>query len=244
MKMLAFSGRNAKEITRDPLTVIFGVGLPAILLVLINILNRSIPAGANSAFELVNFAPGMAVFSLAFISLFSALLISGDRGGAFLSRIFASPLTAKDYMLGYALPLIPIGLLQGIVCFIVAVILGLDISGGILAALVALIPVCAMYIGFGLLFGCALSDKQVGGIFTIFVNLTTWLSGTWFPLDLIGGTFKTVCNLLPFSHSVDAVRAALSCQWGDILPHLAWVVGYAAAAFIAASLVFKRKMRG
>jgi hypothetical protein len=109
--MLAFSTRNMKEIARDPLTFAFGMLLPILLLAMIHALTRVIGA-ANPAFAMANFAPGMAVFSLTFVMLFSSMLISGDRTGAFLMRLFSSPLRAADYILGYSLPVAAMGLMQ------------------------------------------------------------------------------------------------------------------------------------
>lgn len=243
MRALSFSSRCGKEILRDPLTLIFGVGLPVVLLFFIHLLSSNIPTG-NNAFELANFAPGMAVFSFSFVSLFTALLISGDRTSSFLSRLFASPMTPGEFMLSYALPMLPVALAQGVVCFAFAFILGLDFTVNVFLALLVLVPVAAMYIAFGMLFGSAFADKQVGGIFSIFVNLTTWLSGTWFELELIGGAFEIIGYLLPFAHAVKAVSCALCGSYGEILPHLAWVIGYAVAVSVPAVLIFKRKMRG
>ena len=73
-------------------------------------------------------------------------------------------------------------------------------------------------------------------------NLSAWLSGTWFDLDLVGGVFKKIAYALPFAHAVDAGRAAVSGDFAAIMPHLWWVIGYALAALLAAVLVFRKKM--
>lgn len=244
MRAAAFSSRCAKEVLRDPLTLVFGVGLPVILLLFINLLSRSLPVEVSN-FKIENFTPGMAVFSLTFLAMFSALLISGDRTSSFLARLFASPLTAGEYILGYSLPLIPIALAQGAVCFAFALVLGLDFTPRIFAAILALLPAALLNLSVGLLFGSVFTDKQTGGFFSMFVQVATLLSGTWFDLELIGGTFSKVCHALPFAHSVEAVRAALSGgALSELLVHICWVLGYAVVIFVIAIAVFKRKMRG
>ena len=243
-RTLAFSGRNARELLRDPLTLAFGIGFPVVLITLISLMTRSIPEMSQSTFGIGSFAPGMAVFGLSFISLFLAMLIAGDRESAFLMRIFASPMTAAEYIAGYALPLLPVALLQGAVCFAWAAVFGLKLTAGIAAALLTLLPVSLLYISLGILLGCVLTYRQVGGVASIIINLSAWLSGTWFDPDLIGGAFRGICRALPFYHAVGAVKAAAAQNWGEIWPHLAVVLLYAAAAGAAGVILFRRRMQG
>lgn len=240
MRSIVFARRNRKEILRDPLTLLFGIGLPIIVMWLFSVMQKNMP---NELYSVGNLTPGVIVFSFSFITLFSGMLLGKDKSSSFLMRIFASPMSAADYIVGYALPLLPIAILQMVVCFVSAVILGLSLNVNIFAALIVLIIIALLYIGFGILFGTYFTDKQVGGIFAIFVNVTTWLSGTWFAPEMIGGTFKTVAYLLPFVHAVDATRAALAGEYGDLLRPLIWVIGYTIVIFVIAVSGFKKKMK-
>ena len=239
--LTAFSGRNTKEMLRDPLNLAFGLGFPVVLLLLLTAIQRNIPV---NLFQLEYLTPGIAIFGLSFISLFSATLISKDRTTSFLMRLFASPMRAGDYILGYTLPLIPMALAQAILCYLVAGLLGMKLSANVLLAVVVTLPAAVFFIGVGLLCGSALNDKQVGGICgALLTNVSAWLSGTWFDLDLVGGVFKKISYALPFAHAVDAGRAAMSGDFAAIMPHLWWVIAYAVAMLIAAVLVFRAKMR-
>ncbi len=240
MRTLAFASRNLKEMMRDPLNLVFGVGFPLIILLLLSAIQANIPV---SLFEIDRLTPGIAVFGLSFISLFSGTLIAKDRSTSFLMRLFASPLSASDFILGYTLPLLPIAVLQSILCFIAALFLGLPLTANILVALVVLIPAALLFIGIGLLAGSVLNDKQVGGVCgALLTNVSAWLSGTWFELDLVGGAFQAVAYALPFAHAVDATRAALAGDYASIFPHLWWVLGYALIVLVIAVIVFKNKM--
>lgn len=240
MRSFAFASRNHKEIIRDPLTLLFGSGLPIIIMWLFSIMQKNMP---NDLYSIDNLTPGVIVFSFSFITLFTGMLIGKDKSSSLLMRIFASPMSATDYIVGYALPLIPIGILQIVVCFIFAFVLGLSISVKILFALVVLMFIAMLYIGFGLLVGTYFTDKQVGGIFAIFVNLKTWLSGTWFDLDMIGGVFKSIAYALPFAHAVDATRAALLGEYSAVVVPLLWVIGYTIVIFFISIIGFKKKMK-
>lgn len=238
--MTAFSGRNTKEMLRDPLNLAFGLGFPVVLLLLLTAIQSNIPV---NLFQLERLTPGIAVFGLSFISLFSATLISKDRTTSFLMRLFASPMRASDYILGYTLPLIPMALAQALLCYLVAGLLGMQLTANVLLAILVSLPAAALFIGIGLLCGSVFNDKQVGGICgALLTNLSAWLSGTWFDLDLVGGAFKKIAYALPFAHAVDAGRAAMSGKFAAIMPHLWWVIGYAVIALVAAVLVFRKKM--
>ena len=224
MRMLTFSSRTAKEILRDPLTAAFGAGFPLVLLLLLSAIQANIPV---SLFEISHLAPGIAVFSLSFLTLFSATLISRDRTTALLERLYTTPLTAADYIGGYLLPLLPLALGQSAVCYAGALFLGLKARVEILWSVLWTLPVSLFFIALGLLCGSLFNDKQVGGICgALLTNVAAWLSGTWFDLELVGGGFKKVAYALPFVHAVELQRAALSGRTADILPHLWWVLGY------------------
>lgn len=175
MKMLMFARRNAKEILRDPLNLGFGLGFPLVLLLLMSTIQKSVPV---RLFEIETLAPGMTVFSLSFMTLFSATLIARDRGNALLQRLYTTPLTAPDFILGYALPMLPISLAQCLVCYLAALLLGLKFSIHVLYAALLILPVSLLFISLGLLCGSVFTDKQVGGVCgALLTNLTAWLSG-------------------------------------------------------------------
>lgn len=240
MRVRAFALRNTKEMVRDKLNLGFGLGFPVIVLLLLSLIQRNIPV---EMFEISFLTPGIAVFGLSFISLFSGMLIAKDRESSFMLRLFTSPLTGADFIIGYTLPLLPMAIGQTVFCFAVALLLGLQASLNILLTIAVLIPAAVVYIAIGLLCGSIFNDKQVGGVCgALLTNLSAWLSGTWFDVKLVGGIFEGIANALPFSHAVNAGRAALSGNYGAILPELWWVIGYAAVLTVIAILVFKRKM--
>ena len=241
MKMLTFARRCAKEILRDPLNLIFGLGFPGALLLLLSAIQANIPI---PLFEIQHLSPGITVFGLSFITLFSATLIAKDRESAFLGRLYTLPLGPSDFILGYLLPTVPMALSQGAVCYLIAVALGLPVTVHILYALMMLIPICVFYVSLGLLCGCLLNVKQVGGICgALLTNLSAWLSGVWFDLDLTGAVFQKIARMLPFFHAVELERAVITGNLREALPHLAPIIGYGSIVTAAAVLVFLRKMK-
>ena len=241
MRMLTFASRNTKEILRDPINLFFGLGFPLVLLLLLSAIQTNIPV---KLFEIQHLTPGITVFGLAFMTLFSATIIARDRGSSLLQRLYTTPLTPADFILGYTLPVVPIALAQSFICYITAMILGLEVTVGVLYAVAGIFPISILYIALGLLCGSVFNDKQVGGICgALLTNLSAWLSGVWFDLDLLGSGFQRIAYVLPFVHTVEMERALLAGNLEDIFPHLWWVLGYAAALLILAVLLFLRQMK-
>ncbi len=241
MRALSFAKRNFKEIIRDPLNLCFGIGFPVVLILLLSAIQSSIPV---PLFEIQSLTPGITVFGSAFMTLFTATLISKDRSTSFLNRLYTTPLKPIDFILGYTLPIIPISILQSIICFMFAMIFGLDVSINIILAILLMIPVSILFISLGLLFGSILNDKQVGGICgALLTNLTAWLSGAWFDLKLVGGVFEKIAYALPFVHAVEMERAVLIGNYGEIFMHLLVVLAYAIVSLILAVIFFLKQMK-
>ena len=241
MKMLTFAKRCAREILRDPLNVLFGLGFPLVLLLLLSAIQANVPV---ELFAIEHLAPGISVFGLSFMTLFSATLIARDRESALLQRLYTTPLRPSGFIMGYLLPMLPIALAQGAVCYLAAIGLGLPVTENILFAILSLLPMAGFYLSLGLLCGSVCNVKQVGGICgALLTNLSAWLSGVWFDLELVGGTFKKLANLLPFVHAVELERAVISGNFGDALPHLYVVGAFAFAALLGAVLLFLRQMK-
>ena len=245
MRMMVFAKRNTKEILRDPLTLFFGAAFPVILLLLLWMIGRNIPQGQGpDTFVIEKLAPGIALFGLTFITLFSALLVSKDRGDSLMLRLMTSPMTASDFVFGYTLPLIPLAIIQILIVFAVSVPMGFRLSSDILLSIVTLIPAAILFIGIGLLFGTILNEKQVGGICgALMTNLCAWLSGIWFDVAAVGKWFETIAKALPFSHAVNAARYAAAGDYASIMPELIWVIAYAVVISVLAVILFSGKLR-
>ena len=161
MRMLTLAKRCAKEILRDPIDLGFGLGFPLILLLLLSSLQAGIPV---NLFDIDILTPGITVFGLSFMTLFSATLIAKDRESAFLQRLYTTPLTGRDFILGYMLPLLPIAVGQAMICYLFAIPLGLTVNTQIVYAVIGVIPMAIFNIALGLLCGSVFGVKQVGGI--------------------------------------------------------------------------------
>ena len=241
MRMLTFAKRNAKEILRDPLNLAFGLGFPLVLLLLLSAIQANIPV---SLFEIDTLTPGITVFGLSFMTLFSATLTAKDRESALLQRLYTTPLTGFDFIMGYMLPILPIAIGQAVICYLFAIPLGLTVSVNIIYAVIGIIPMAIFSIALGLLCGSVFSVKQVGGICgALFTNLSAYLSGVWFDLNLVGGAFKRIADALPFVHAVELEKALFNGSFETAASHVMPVLLYSVLITSAAVLCFLSQMK-
>ena len=241
MKTLTFDKRCARELLRDPLNLAFGLGFPLVLLVLLSAIQANIPV---HLFEIDSLTPGITVFGLSFMTLFSATLISRDRETAFLQRLYTTPMGGPDFILGYMLPILPLALGQAAVCYLFAIPLGLTVRIEILYAILGIIPMAVFNVALGLLCGSLLGVRQVGGVCgALLTNLSAWFSGVWFDLELVGGTFRKIADLLPFVHAAELEKALFRGDLEAAGEHVLPVVFYAVLSTAVAISCFLRQMK-
>ena len=249
-RMTAFAGRNLKELLRDPLSYIFCIGFPLVMLIVMTMVNSSIPAEAGmTIFRIDNLSAGISVFGLTFVMLFTCLSVSKDRAGSFLVRLYASPMRPWDFIIGYMLPVFVLAVAQSIVTFAASLLVGIvtDVELSILgcmAAVVSQLPLSVMMISTGLLFGTLFSEKAAPGLCSIVISLASFLGGVWFDVEGIDGVLNDICTALPFFHGTKAGRMTVALDFGgDFLLHIAVMSGYAVAVTAISILLFRRKMK-
>jgi len=238
MRMINFAKRNFKELIRDPLSLIFEIVLPLFLLFIFQ--QIKVP---GDTYKLDNFTPGIIIFGFSFITLFTSTLVAKDRGSSLLIRLGTSPMKSSDYILGYILSLIPIIIIQNILFFITACLLGLNVSINIVFTILISMVVSILFISFGILIGSLVSEKASGGVGSIIIQLVCFTSGMYFSKDLIGKGFAKVCELLPFESALNIIRGVLNNNC-DIISTRNLIVFsvYTLIVLTISIIVFKKKM--
>ncbi len=238
MRMLNFAKRNFKELIRDPLALIFEIALPIFLLFIFQ--QIKLP---DETYRLENFTPGIIVFGFSFITLFTSTLIAKDRDSSLLIRLGTSPMRASDYILGYIVSLMPIILIQDILFFIVAILLGLSFSINIIYTIIASLIVSVLFIAFGILIGSLVSEKASGGVGSVIVQLVSFTSGMYFSQDLIGKGFATICKILPFESSLNIIKGVLNNNFSLISTRNIIVFTiYLVMVSLISIVIFRKKM--
>jgi len=249
MKIGAFAIRTVKEIVRDPLSYIFALGFPVVMLIIMTIVNESIPAEAGmDIFRLPNLAAGVVIFGFTFVMLFTTILVSKDRCSAFFDRMQASPVTGAQFLAGYVLPVIVLGVVQCVITYgaamVIALVTGAELDiAGLALSIVLLIPVLVMFTALGVLFGCVFSEKAAPGVSSVLITVATILGGVWMDIKTVGGVLYDIASLLPFMPAVELARGAAAGTGEFQLKYLWITVIYATGAVMLAAAVFGRNMR-
>ena len=238
MRTLNFAKRNIKELLRDPLGLVFSIILPLFLLFIFQQFN--IP---NEAYKLEYFTPGIIIFSFSFITLFTATLIARDRESSLLIRLGVSPMKAYEYILGYILSLIPMILIQNILLFGLALILGLSFSINVIITVLSSIIISVLFISIGILFGSLFTEKAASGISSIVVQFVCFTSGMYFSIDLVGKGFATICHILPFEGSLNILKATLNNDFSIVsTTNIVVFVLYTIILLALSIIIFNKKM--
>jgi ABC-2 type transport system permease protein len=238
MRMLNFAKRNFKELIRDPISLIFEIALPIFLLFIFQ--QFHLP---EDIYKIENFTPGIILFGFSFISLFSSTLIAKDRTTSFLIRLGTSPMKSSDYILGYILSIIPIVMIQDILFFTVAILLGLPFSIHIIYTIIISIIISIFFIALGILIGSLVSERGTGGIGSLIVQLVCFTSGMYFPKEMVGNFFQVICEILPFESSLNIIKGVLNNNLELIsIRNIITFVLYFLITIIITIVVFKKKM--
>ena len=237
MRTITFAKRNLKEIIRDPLSIIFSLILPLFLLYIFE--QFKIP---NKVYSIENFTPGIIIFSLSFITMFTSSLVAKDRSTSLTTRLGVSPMKSIDYILGYSISVLPIVLIQNILFFVTAMLLGLNFSINIIYTILVSIPISLLFISLGILIGTITTEKSSSGVSSIVVQLVAFTSGMYFSTDMVGNTFSTICKILPFQSTLNITKSVLNNSYNNILTSTLIVVIYTIITILLEIFLFKKKM--
>ena len=238
MRMINFAKRNFKELIRDPLSLIFEIALPLFLLFIFQQFN--IPA---ENYRLENFTPSIILFGFSFITLFTATLVAKDRTSSFLIRLGTSPMKSSDYILVYILSLLPIVLIQNVLFFSVAIIMGLEFNISIILTILVSMIVSIFFIALGILIGSLVSEKGTGGLGSIVVQLVCFTSGMYFPKEVVGSFFEIICNILPFEACLNIIQGTLHNDFSNLTPvQIVVFLIYFIVIILLSIITFKKRM--
>ena len=228
-KSFLFVKRNLKEMLRDPILYCFCIGFPIMMVVMFQVI-MACSGNQSVTFEVPNLIPGIMMFSYSVLMLMSSLLISKDRTSAFLKRLYTSPMKGKDYIIGYGIPFVIVGLGQTILCVILGYIFGAVDGTHFIAfprallLMITMLPILLINVFIGMTLGMVLNDKAAPGITSIFISLSGVLGGAWMPLDTMG-SFEKFTLALPFYPSVYLGRVAAGAphtvpdELGNLVPY-------------------------
>ena len=180
--------------------------------------------------------PGILGMNMMFSCLFGVgYVVLRYRKSGFLKRLYATPLTAFEFLSAQVLSRLGLILFVTAILYVgIGAIIGFRNAGSTLLLLLLAVVGALSMIALGVTIAARFaSEELVGGL----LNLLTWpmmlLSGIWFSLEGSPRWVQWVAHVFPLTHVLDAARAVMLDGAGlaQIAPHLLFL-GATALAFL------------
>ncbi len=191
--------------------LISSLAMPLIWLVLFGSGMKSAFAigGAQAGFDFIQFLfPGVIGMSILFTSIFSVMSIVTDRQFGFLKEILVAPVSRVSIALGKILGGSTIAMIQGTVMILLAPIVGIKLSLGLVAAMLPVMFVAAIALtSIGLVVASRMRSTEGFQMIMNFIMMPMFfLSGAMFPLSNLPGWMDFLSKINPASYAIDLVR--------------------------------------
>ncbi len=246
-----FAKRTYRELLRDPVSLIFGLAFPLILMVVLQIICKNVYTSGSDVlecYEIDKLMIGISVYSFSFTSFYAGIRVSKDKNEGYIQRFYSSRLKLVDFLLGYIAPLLLITFMQSVMCvttaFILDAILSLDkLSFGFnyFIIILMMLPCELIFIFIGLMLGCSFKAKESFAIFILIIIITLMTGNIFFPAESFGSGYVIFCKILPFYPTVTALSCLIN-GFSEAFPYYYVTLGYLVVLFILTIVIFRIKM--
>ena len=152
--------------------------------------------------------PGILAMTVLTGSLFAGISVVWDREFGFLKEILVAPLGRTGIVLGKAIGGTVVVLLQALVMLILAPILGVPLSLGLVLTLVPVVVLLSLGLsGLGILIASFMQSQQgFQMLVQILIFPLIFLAGVFFPVNDVPGWMEVISKINPLTYGVDAIR--------------------------------------
>lgn len=205
--------RQLKRYFRSRSRMIGSLGQPILFLVALGFGLGPVFQKAGQGNYIEFLAPGIISMSILFTSIFSGIEIIWDRQFGFLKETLVAPVSRFEIMLGRTLGGATVALFQGLLVFLIAVVIGFRPTFYALVPVAILIMALTsiLFTALGTAIGSTLEDMQGFQLIMNFLIMPLFfLSGALFPLKGLPNFLSIIAKLDPLSYGVDGLREALT----------------------------------
>ena len=239
--------RHIKVSLRTPIWLFINLVQPLVWLALFSrVLERMVDLpGFTGDSYLQFFAPGVIIMTVLFGSAWTGMNMVQDMDLGILDKMLATPVTRVSIVLGRVFGSVSTLVVQALLIFLIAWIMGVDIAAGFPGVLLTVVIVTLLGLGFaGLSNGLAIVMKRPDPLiaFISFITLPLmFLSSAMMPGDLLPGWIQTAKTFNPVSHAVESVRSLVivGYEWDVVLPDLLILAGIATFMVVWATFMFR-----
>lgn len=237
--MLHTSGRVLNQLWHDPRTLALLFVVPSMLLAIM----RSVFEGSPSVFTMI--APMLlGIFPMVMMFLITSIVTLRERKSGTLDRLMTTPLSKFEFVFGYALAFLALAFCQAVITtFVMLGPLGVTVSGGFVATIVAAIASGFLGTSLGLFLSAfATSEFQAIQFMPAFIFPQLLTCGLFVPRALMAEPLQVFADVMPLTYSVDAMlQVTRNTTWtSDLTKDLIIVVCFGFAALILGSLTIRR----
>jgi ABC-2 type transport system permease protein len=172
--------------------------------------------GASPLSEFDIYTPGMIVFALLLIIPQTAMLVARELRWDTLIRLRLTPMRARDLLGGIGLAQVIVAVVQVIVVFVTALLIGFNNQGSLWTAIAVGTVISFSAIGQGLLVACFVeNDSQAINVGSAVAMTQVWFSGSFWRLPPItiftlAGHQIDLFDIFPATHGLMALQQVLS----------------------------------
>jgi ABC-2 type transport system permease protein len=203
--------RQLKKYYRSKARIVGSIGQPLLFLVALGFGFGPIFEKAGGGSYIQFLVPGIISMGILFTSIFSGIEVIWDKQFGFLKETLVAPVSRFEIMIGRTLGGATIALFQGIIIFLISLLIGFkpNISLLPLGLLFALL-IALFFTAIGTAIASLLDDMQGFQLIMNFLVMPIFfLSGALFPLSGLPPTISAIAAADPLSYGVDGLRGTL-----------------------------------
>ncbi|HUD06327.1 MAG TPA: ABC transporter permease [Candidatus Saccharimonadales bacterium] len=207
--------RQLKRYFRSPSRLIGAIGQPLLLLFALGYGLGSVFKAAGHGDYIHFLVPGVMAQTVLFSAIFFGINIIFDKQFGFLKETLVAPVTRTKIMLGGALGGATTAVFQGVLVFILALMIGFRPYNWamVLVSILVLGLLAIALASFSSGIGAIVNDFQgFQAINQFLIFPLFFLSGSLYPLNTAPKVLRYVANVNPISYAVDAMRTSLINQ--------------------------------
>jgi ABC-2 type transport system permease protein len=239
--------REVKRYLRDRVRIVSSFVTPLLWLVIFGTgVRLQLPIPGLNYQEYI--FPGIVGQTLLFTSMFMGISVLWDREFGFMKEILVAPISRISVFLGKMIGDSTDAVIQGIIVFVLGLLLGIKLS---ILMFFELLPLMLLItfglVSVGLTVASFLESLEGFGTISSFINLPLFfLSGALFPLRGVNvpDWLQIASGLNPLTYGVDALRTIiLGRAWQPLLPlvyDIAIVGGFDLIMIIIGTWAFTR----
>jgi ABC-2 type transport system permease protein len=208
--------RQVKKYLRSKSRIIGSLAQPILFLVAFGFGFGAIYQNSGRGSYIQFLAPGIIAMSILFTAVFTGIEIIWDRQFGFLKETMVAPVSRFEIMLGRTLGGATVALIQGIVVFLITILIGFRPHSLVfipLALLFALL-IGLFFTSLGTAIASKMEDMQAFPLVMNFLVMPMFfLSGALFPLTGLPKAMEYVVTFDPLTYGVDGLRGTLIGVW-------------------------------